>query len=505
MKIFLLYLILILTNAVNAQQGSLDLTFSADGKVTTNLGNSDNKVQSVAIQSDGKIVVAGYSGGSPTYRDFALVRYNTNGTVDSTFGSAGKAITAVGGGDGAYSLAIQNDDKIVVAGNNKIGGVVDFALVRYNSDGSLDSTFDADGKVTTDFGNAADYCYAVAIQNDGKILAAGLSSNGPNMDFALARYQANGKLDSTFNFNGKAITNFNFNSVGKFVAMQNDGKILVSGFCNNGSNHDFALARYNNDGSLDNTFDSDGKVSTDFGGNQDFGLSIAVQLDDKIVLGGYSDDGSDYDFAIARYNNDGSLDTAFNSDGRVTTDFGNNTDDKANSVAIQPNGKILVAGYGSEITGDFAIARYNNDGSPDSTFGTDGKVTTAFGCYTDVANSMAIQNDNKIVVAGFSDMCTTIDFSVARYDAGTVGMQENILWNELNIFPNPTSGIFTVNLHNCWNAKICVYDVLGNYILKKDCGKDVGPIIDLSSQAKGIYYMEIISDGKRSMRKIVLQ
>ena len=289
--------------------GDLDISFDGDGKVTTAVGSGNDYAYSVAIQSDGKIVVAGESGNSPGNRDFALTRYNANGSLDISFDGDGKVTTDFGSrfDDVAYSVAIQSDGKIVVAGYSlNSGGNWDFALTRYNANGSLDISFDGDGKVTTDFGGALDRAVSVAIQSDGKIVAAGYSDNGSNRDFALTRYNSNGSLDTTFDGDGKVTTDFGSIDTALSVAIQSDGKIVVAGYSGNTPfNWDFALTRYNSNGSLDTTFDGDGKVTTAIGISSDYAFSVAIQSDGKIVAAGYSDNGSsNRDFALTRYNVD---------------------------------------------------------------------------------------------------------------------------------------------------------------------------------------------------------
>ena len=243
--------------------------------------------------------------------------------------------------------------------------------------GDLDTTFDGDGKVTTDFatmefGGALDRAYGVAIQSDGKILVAGHSftGNGEQYNFALTRYNANGSLDTTFDGDGKVTTDFGGgDDTAHSVAIQSDGKIVVagsSGIRGTFDSDDFALTRYNANGSLDTTFDGDGKVTTDFGKNlDDHGYSVAIQSDGKIVVAGESKHvRGGYDFALARYNANGSLNTSFDGDGKVTTtigihNFGANYG--AFGVAIQSDGKIVVAGDGPD---DFALTRYNASDAP---------------------------------------------------------------------------------------------------------------------------------------------
>jgi uncharacterized delta-60 repeat protein len=397
--------------------GALDTLFDGDGKLTTNIGNLFDVANSVAIQSDSKILVAGYSHNGSDF-DFALTRYNTNGSLDATFDIDGKLTSGIGmSTDIANNVAIQIDNKIVVGGYSFNGSDNDFALTRYNENGSLDTTFDGDGKLTTAIGTSFDEGNSVAFQNDGKILVAGYSRNG-NDDFALARYNTNGSLDTTFDGDGKLITEIGTSQdYANGVAIQSDGKIVVAGQSYNGSNYDFALVRYNTNGSLDSTFDGDGKLTTAIGLADDHAYSIAIQSDGKVVVAGQSYNGSNYDFALTRYNTNGSLDTDFDEDGKLTTSIGN-SHDQAFSVALQSDGKIVVAGTsynGSDY--DFALTRYNANGSLDTTFDDDGLLITTIGNSTDLASSVAIQSDGKIVAAGWSINGGKSEFALTRYNA----------------------------------------------------------------------------------------
>ena len=352
-------LIAVGAHPVVAADGDLDTSFGTGGKVVTSFLGQDDFVRSVAIQSDGKIVVAGETKNG-TYDEFALARYNPDGTLDTSFGnSGGKKITnSNNNGDHARSVAIQSDGKIVLAGAGDNTGNDDFALYRYNTDGSLDSSFGTGGKVFTAVGSGNDFAESVAIQSDGKIVVAGYSYNGSNDDFALVRYNTDGSLDTSFDSDGKVTTDVGSGSdVANSVAIQSDGKIVAAGY-SFGNSGDFALVRYNTDGSLDTSFDSDGKVTTEVGSGGDVAWSVAIQSDGKIVAAGYSYNGSNDDFALVRYNTDGSLDTSFDSDGKVTTDVGSGSD-VANSVAIQSDGKIVAAGNSKNGNyRDFALVRY---------------------------------------------------------------------------------------------------------------------------------------------------
>ena len=236
--------LLLLPAAGRANPGDLDPTFGIGGKVTTGIG-TDDYGYAVAIQADGKLVAAGATNNGINY-DFALVRYNTNGTLDATFGTGGKVTTAVGtSDDSAYALAIQADGKLAVAGETFNGSTWDFALVRYNANGTLDATFGTGGKVTTAVGTSDEAAYALAIQADGKLVAAGETFNGSTTDFALARYNANGTLDPTFGTNGTVKTAIGTrDDAASALAIQADGKLVAAGETDNGTNYDFALARY---------------------------------------------------------------------------------------------------------------------------------------------------------------------------------------------------------------------------------------------------------------------
>ena len=290
-----------LQSPVWAAAGELDTTFDTDGKVTTSIGSGDDYVNSVVLQSDGKIVAAGYSYNGSNY-DFAIVRYNTDGSLDTTFDTDGKVTTPIASGDDrAYSVVLQSDGKIVAAGYSYNGSDNDFAIVRYNTDGSLDTSFDTDGKVTTPI-TRFDVATSVVLQSDGKIVAAGYSYNGPDNDFAIVRYNTNGSLDTTFDTDGKVTTPIGSSGdVATSVVLQSDGKIVAAGYSHNGTDSDFAVVRYNTNGSLDTTFDTDGKVTTPIGSGNEEANSVVLQSDGKIVVAGSSVNGSNYDFAVVRY------------------------------------------------------------------------------------------------------------------------------------------------------------------------------------------------------------
>jgi uncharacterized delta-60 repeat protein len=397
---------------------------------------------SVAAQRDGKIIVAGYAevGGVD---QFVLVRYNSDGSLDTTLKGSGKLTTAVGKDCHGKGVALQGDGKIVVAGYSfKAGGGQCFTVLRYTADGSLDTSFADSGKVTTNVGTKYASAESVTIQSDGKIVVAGDSFNASgNNDFAVVRYNANGTLDMSFNETGKATADFGAHDYGRSVAVHGDGRIVVTGYTTKSyeSKKECALACFKANGSLDTTFNGTGEVTTNFGGDGNAeGRSVAVQTDGKIVVVGYATAGNTEEFALARYNADGTLDTSFGDSGQVMTDVGI-SGSNATGVALQKDGKIVVVGYAVNNSGtnyDFACVRYNTDGKVDQSFGDGGKVMTSVGQGDGKANSVAVQSDGKIIVAGsvyFGDVTVAgsvyvgdSKFAVVRYEAsGKLDMSFN--------------------------------------------------------------------------------
>lgn len=413
-----------LAEVVHAAEGGLDNGFGTNGKVTTHIGavNQWNQgLKDVALAPDGKILVAGYHNYNAGTNDFAVARYLPSGALDPDFGALGVQVAGFGSGQGAEAMAVQTDGKAVLVGAVSGG----FGVMRFNTEGGLDRTFSGDGKVTTDVGTGFDSARAVTVQSDGKILVAGDSQVGSRYDFAVVRYLSNGSLDTTFGTAGKVTTRIGSSTTPTAtpfaLVVQPDGKIVVAGSAVNSTTRaDFALVRYTASGELDQTFGTNGKVTTDFS-NSDEGLSVALQSDGRILVAGFAN--NQKVFAMARYETNGSLDTTFGSLGKVTA---NPTagEDVATAVAVQPDGRIILAGtadysQGTGSTDDFAVARYTADGRIDTTF-SQGLVTTSIGGGADVAWGMAIQSDGDIVVAGSSFNGKDQDFALVRYSGDEV-------------------------------------------------------------------------------------
>jgi uncharacterized delta-60 repeat protein len=404
-----------------AAPGDLDPTFSGNGKVTTNFTPGLDDGSDVAIQDNGKIVVVGLAGAGGT---FGIARYLTNGTLDPTFGGDGKVRTDfTAHTDDARGVAIQEDGKIVVVGNAGVGtSDTSVALARYRTNGTLDPTFGGDGKVRTNFTPNLETGHDVVIQDNGRIVAAGSAGGtffGHSGGFAWSRYFPNGHLDPSFGDDGMVRTNMSDDSdVGLGVALQSDGKIVTAGVAG-GLDPWFALTRHHPNGVLDTTFSGDGRVLTRFGGAPAEAHDLAIQENGRIVAAGLAF-APDWAFALARYRVNGNLDDTFGGDGRVRTEFSQNID-QANDVAIQTDGRIVAAGMaeGDPFDPEFALTRYEIDGTLDGTFGTNGRVTTNFSPRADEASGVAIQEDGRIVAAGAEDLTehpqSQPRFAVARY------------------------------------------------------------------------------------------
>lgn len=419
--------------------GDLDPTFGVGGVVMTDFNTSTDLANAVALQADGKLVVAGttYTNNDFSDEDFAIARYNTDGSLDASFGNNGRVTTDFPGLAAVISaVVVQPDGKIVVAGGAyplfTFAG--DFKVARYNPDGSLDTSFGVGGIVTTIFPGDGSFAFALALQPDGKIIAAGTDffdfnpGDMSDTDFALARYNPDGSLDPTFGNGGTTTTDFLGHEDDVYsVLIQPDGKIVAVGSANSPIDYyDFAVARYLANGTLDTTFGTGGKTRLDFGNNDlDIANDAALQSDGKIVAAGTTvfDFGVQEPFALARFNSNGTVDTSFGNGGLVLIDFSSFLQ-SANAVLVQPDGKIVTVGYpNTELDdSDFLLARCNADGSLDPSFGVGGKVRTSLGDLNSAANGAVLQPDGKIVAVGWNPTQTQggVEFALVRY-LGTPG------------------------------------------------------------------------------------
>jgi uncharacterized delta-60 repeat protein len=442
--------------------GALDAGFGTDGTMTFSMmaPTANEGLDIIANQGDGKFLVGGKSNQMYTEWDFTITRHNADGSLDTTFGKDGWVTTDFSpdhdqthtfflvSRDYLTAIAVQPDGKILAVGWSMLNyyGYYEktaVVLARYLPDGSLDDSFGVGGRVLRYIENL----YSVndiAVQPDGKIVAVGSVED----EFLLIRFSPDGSPDETFGNSGIVLSNFfmgpwpNYEEANA-VVLQSDGKILVAGYVwvllSPTDMDRWTLARYNPDGSLDMSFGQGGVVGTFL---KPYAYDLALQPDGKILVTGGSKDGyappTGEDFTLLRYLPDGSLDSTFGTEGMVFTDFGTETfgwsrNETAKSVALQPDGRIVVAGQVVEFleppdgdpinaipNNNFGLVRYNPDGSLDYTFGDSGKVMTEFGSRQEGAEAVTIQNDGKILVVGSSSQRfrgKDMEIAIARYDA----------------------------------------------------------------------------------------
>ncbi|QDV70163.1 Bifunctional hemolysin/adenylate cyclase precursor [Rosistilla carotiformis] len=392
-----------------------------DGVVTTPVGALNESASDILEQPDGKIVVAGYVHNGLSF-DFGLVRYNVDGTLDTSFGGGDGVVTTATGSqaDIAYSATLQPDGKILLTGFTTVSGTYHHTVVRYNIDGTLDSSFGVGGIVVSNIGANGDAGKSVTLQSDGKILVSGWKMSGGTTGSMLVRYHSDGTLDTSFGGgDGIVVSDFGAtSSVYDDVVVQADGKILVAGYLDSGTatKRDISLVRYNSDGTLDNSFGVAGIVSTDLGDSTDNASRIVLTADGKILLSGYSKHAGDFDFTVLRYNSDGTLDFSFGGGlGVVTTDV-QADDNYANGLIMQDDGKFLVAGHVASGP-EFVVVRYHSDGTLDTSFGDDGIAVGAVNGGIVGINNATLQADGKILLTGYHTQSANSDFLLVRYNS----------------------------------------------------------------------------------------
>jgi uncharacterized delta-60 repeat protein len=385
----------------------LDDSFSEDGKATTSAGTGESGGH-VALQSDGKIILAGISPYNNYTYEFILLRFNQNGSFDTTFGEAGLVVIDLDGENYLTAIAIQPDDKIIAVGYSIESGDLysNIMVVRLNPDGSLDATFDGDGILISDVG-INDVLFSVVIQPDGKIVAGGVDADydNNNEDMLLVRLNPDGSLDTSLGGDGIVTTSYgNYESIWA-LEVDSAGNIVAAGDVA----EDLSVLRYLSDGTLDTSFDGDGLATLDVGGYYNHAMDVLIQPDGKIIAAGLTDTWIQTDILLARFSTDGSLDPTFDSDGVVATDLSDY--DVAYSIALQSDGRLVVGG---NYYNDWVLLRYLPNGSLDSSFGKQGVFAIDFDGQQDSGRSIAIQSDGKIVMGGIAHIMDNDYFALIR-------------------------------------------------------------------------------------------
>src|ERR1043166_4463159 len=419
-------------------------SISTNGVRTTDIQGTDDGGFAMVLQPDGKIVVGGYAVNGSGNKDFALVRYNYNGTLDTTFNTTGKVVTDFNGtSDRIWGLALQSDGKIVAVGETVKPVTLDndVAIARYTTAGALDTTFGGTGKVTTDYLAGNNSAYAVAMSGTS-IFVVGAATVSGNLDFMVSKYTSVGVLDVTFNTAGtvpgtNTVGFSGFNDVARAVVLPISGKIVLGGYARSASgDDDFAIAQFTAAGTLDTASfgGGTGKAALDLasGGTNSADQAFAMGLNpvsNAITLAGstFNNTTGNKDFAIVRYTSAGALDLSFGSaTGIVRTDF-NNSPDVAQAVYVRPSDGFITAGGFSRYSlssDDFAIARYTVTGQPDTSLNGTGKLTHPISNADERIYGIAEEFDGKIVAAGFAAVAgsnpVTRDFAIARFSSAGV-------------------------------------------------------------------------------------
>ena len=468
--------------------GTLDLSFGNNGITLTDYSYNgvDNYSYASALQADGKIILGGFSINN-LHHNMTFVRYLPDGTLDNTFGNGGIKVLLFGGSeDYLKDLVIQADGKIIAVGYTTYTNSTNtqITVTRLNTDGSLDNSFNANGMTLINFGDSVNaYGESVVLQDDGKIIVGGyveFTDQDLKVNGAICRLTSSGVLDNTFGVNGIITHNIlsQWNYMNQ-VVIQNE-KIILGGTSIRAD--DFvrfiSLCRYNPDGSLDTGFGTSGIASLEIGEGLSGGSSLGMCLteDGKIVCASYIIVGwLEYDLAVWRFQSNGFPDNSFGYYGMVTTAMEGNS--KAYAVAVQADGKIVVAGYHdtpSPGDDDFLLVRYIENGYLDVSFGTEGTgvvITNASSelWFSDRIFSLLIQDDGKLLVSGYAYAESyNTDFAVARYHSGlNIGVEnpEQDTW-KLTIYPNPfteeTKLVF--NLAEESNLKVEVFNAFGTKV-----------------------------------------
>lgn len=491
MKKLVLLTTLLVPLFANAQYGMLDLNFDADGIASFNVGPDGNYTgYDVAVQEDGKILLLGTASTSEGTAA-VIVRLFPDGTVDASFGQNGSFfIVGLDVQSDGRAMTIQPDGKIVIVGAALVNSDFGVVAIRLNgTDGSLDLSF-GNGGFAVIPASGDSFLFDVEIQPDGKIVAAGFD-DGTEGNVLVVRFNQDGSPDDTFSFDGKVVTDVNNEDVAWGLVIGNDGKITVAGASQSLigmlTNTEALLVRYNTDGTLDNDFGTNGVMLYDLNGYAEF-LDIEMTGSGSMYVCGVAQTfgSTDDNMLIAKLNNDGSFDQSFSMDGYDIYDF-SGTDDQANELVLQPDGRILMVGSRDDAMNDAAaLVRYNDNGLRDQTFGTNGVVVTEIDEQS-VFEAVALQSDLKIIGFGTSLESGDTKAAIARYTSGMnvgIGEVEAAIGSTL-IYPNPiTNNTVTVEyeLNQDQKVSISLFDV---------SGKLVSTLQSKVKQAKGVYQKQL--------------
>ncbi|MGL2962545.1 T9SS type A sorting domain-containing protein [Flavobacterium sp. RSB2_4_14] len=493
---FLLVLLLCIKGF--SQAGTVDSSFATNGIVLTNYSPAIFIPDASVIQQDGNVVLmGGYEFVSSGIYRIGMSRHKTDGSIDTNFGTNGFVILNVNNFTFGESITLQPDGRIVVAGYIQTSATsVNLLVIRFNTNGSLDTTFGNSGIVLV---NNNMHAKSVKIQSDNKIVVGGYCGNA----FAVARLNSDGSIDEDFGFNGLVTTTVVLNSYQAQINalnIQGDGKIVVSGFAYlNPVNLAFCTIRYDINGNIDTGFGINGKVLTNLNSSvSDMISAQAIQQDGKIVVTGAADGA----MIIARYETNGSLDTTFGTNGVVSTTFGNSS--FSYSLLIQPDNKIVVVGNIPLPTSRFFIARYTDLGELDTTFNNNGYNLLSIGENNNFFNSVLLQQDGKLIATGWTQIGNDAYAVIVRFNSGLLNINEIESKEKVKIYPNPASGVVFFDNSESMYEKVSVYNYLGQEVVKPfDCAQGDNASFDLSNLSKGVYLLKFEGNGVNGVAKVV--
>lgn len=523
MKIKLFYSIVLslLFGLGYSQTVTLDATFGNGGKVIYPFTEDGDAIGSTAIQPDGKIIYWGLKEFSLDGNVF-LTRFNVNGTIDTDFGINGIVNTSlICEIRGSSFIKLQNDGKILVTSSFATVGnadFFDFATQRYNADGTIDTDFGNNGTVITDFNGKGDFSTAIDLQSDGKIIVAGYSyvNNNLNTRISILRYNSDGVLDTTFANNGKLmVSSFATNSSDYLFTLKviDDDSILLGANTNaleiNEDYWNFGILRINSNGFVDATFGTNGKVITDFGG-ADY-VTAVDEINDEIIVAGYSQISSNSKMVLAKYLNNGDLDTTFGINGIVNSNLTTSTNDIISGMITSADGKLLCSGYTfSSSNADALLIKFNSDGSIDSQFNSVGYITTDFDNNNDLAGSLAIGQDGKIVCSGITSVEGVYQTIFTRHNISELNNQI-FSKSKFSIYPNPVSESINIQFQLIQSEDISIdlLDIQGRKISQLMKERNFGnesqnlEVVLPTEISKGIYFVKISNGSEHQTIKII--